>query len=192
MSKNLVVCCDGTDDEFGKNNTNVVRLYSVLVRQADRQVAFYAPGLGTFPAPGALTPVSKWLTQTMGSAFGLGLSHSIAISYRFLMENHAPGDRIYLFGFSRGAYAVRVLAALIHACGLMNPQNRNLIPYAIDLLGLRKFLWMKLFGGPPAAHAKIANSCGPPRANSPAYCRTERRSRGASLAPKDERRLLSL
>ncbi len=133
MSKNLVVCCDGTDDEFGKNNTNVVRLYSVLVRQADRQVAFYAPGLGTFPAPGALTPVSKWLTQTMGSAFGLGLSHNIAISYRFLMENHAPGDRIYLFGFSRGAYAVRVLAALTHACGLMDPQNRNLIPYAIDL-----------------------------------------------------------
>ncbi|MHB1701984.1 MAG: T6SS phospholipase effector Tle1-like catalytic domain-containing protein [Acidobacteriaceae bacterium] len=133
MRKNLVVCCDGTDDKFGENNTNVVKLYSILLRQADKQVTFYVPGLGTFPASGALLPATKWITQKMGAAFGYGLSNNLAISYGFLMENYTAGDQIYLFGFSRGAYTVRVLAAMIHTCGLMSPQNRNLIPYAVDL-----------------------------------------------------------
>lgn len=131
--RNLVVFCDGTDNEFGENNTNVVRLFSVAMRDNDQQIAFYDPGLGTFPAPGAWTPLSKWFTKLLGSAFGFGLSQNVADSYRFLMENYAPGDRIYLFGFSRGAYTVRVLAALIHVCGLMHASNRNLVPYAFDL-----------------------------------------------------------
>lgn len=132
-AKNLVVCCDGTDNEFGEDNTNVVRLFSVALKHAAKQIAFYDPGLGTFPATGALTPMAKWFTKKMGSAFGYGLSKNIADSYEFLMENYAPGDRIYLFGFSRGAYTVRALASLIHVCGLMYTQNRNLIPYAIEL-----------------------------------------------------------
>ncbi len=131
--KNLVVCCDGTDNEFGEDNTNVVRLFSVALKQSEKQIVFYDPGLGTFPATGALTPVAKWCTKKLGSAFGYGLSKNIADTYEFLMENYAPGDRIYLFGFSRGAYTVRVLAALIHVCGLMDKPNHNLIPYAIDL-----------------------------------------------------------
>ena len=131
--KNLVVCCDGTDNEFGQDNTNIVRLYSLTLRRNGQQVSFYDPGLGTFPAPGAWTPFSKWFTKQLGSAFGFGLSQNVADSYRFLMENYVPGDRIYLFGFSRGAYTVRVLAALIHVCGLMHAQNRNLVSYAFDL-----------------------------------------------------------
>jgi len=131
--KNLVVCCDGTNNEFGENNTNVVRLFSVALKQTCKQIAFYGPGLGTFPAPGAWTPFAKRLTKTLGAAFGYGLSQNVGEAYQFLVDNYTPGDRIYLFGFSRGAYSVRVLAALIHVCGLMRPQNCNLIPYAFDL-----------------------------------------------------------
>ncbi|MHB8744629.1 MAG: T6SS phospholipase effector Tle1-like catalytic domain-containing protein [Sulfuricaulis sp.] len=131
--KNLVVCCDGTDNEFGAENTNVVQLFSLLRQHPATQLAFYHPGLGTFPASGAWTPLAKWFTRRLGAAFGFGLSQNIADAYGFLMQNYVPGDRIYLFGFSRGAYTVRVLAALIHVCGLMHRSNANLIPYAIEL-----------------------------------------------------------
>lgn len=132
-SRNLVICCDGTDNEFGETNTNVVRLLSLALKKDDQQVVFYEPGLGTFPAAGAITPLQKWLTKKMGSAFGYGLERNMAVCYEFLVENYRPGDRIYLFGFSRGAYTVRALAALIHVCGLMHTKNHNLVPYAIQL-----------------------------------------------------------
>lgn len=131
--KNLVVCCDGTDNEFGEENTNVVRLLSLALKRDKKQVVFYEPGLGTFPDPGALTPLQKWVTKKMGSAIGFGLERNLAVSYQFLVEHYRRGDRIYLFGFSRGAYTVRALAALIHVCGLMHTRNHNLVPYAIKL-----------------------------------------------------------
>ncbi len=133
QGKNLVVCCDGTNNEFGENNTNVVRLLSLALKQNEKQIVFYEPGLGTFPASGAWTPLARLITKLMGSAFGYGLSHNLAVCYDFLVENYAPGDRIYLFGFSRGAYTARALAALIHVCGLMRTKNRNLVPYVIEL-----------------------------------------------------------
>lgn len=131
--KNLVVCCDGTNNEFGDTNTNVVRTFTVAVKQTGKQHAFYDPGLGTFPSPGAITPIAQGLTKLAGSAAGFGLSQNVALSYKFLMENYEDGDQIYLFGFSRGAYTVRVVAALMHACGLMTRDNANLIPYAFNL-----------------------------------------------------------
>ena len=133
QGKNLVVCCDGTDNEFGENNTNVVRLLSLALKQDERQIVFYEPGLGTFPAAGAWTPLQQKLTKLLGSAFGFGLSHNIAVCYDFLVSNYRPGDRIYLFGFSRGSYTARVLAALIHVCGLMRTKNANLAPYVFKL-----------------------------------------------------------
>jgi uncharacterized protein (DUF2235 family) len=133
MGKNLVVCCDGTDNEFGEDNTNVVRLFSVALKDPQKQLTFYDPGLGTFPATGAWTPIARWVTKQLGSGFGYGLSQNIADAYGFLVDNYTAGDRIYLFGFSRGAYTVRAVAALIHVCGLVQSQNRNLITYAIDL-----------------------------------------------------------
>ena len=133
QGKNLVVCCDGTDNEFGEDNTNVVRLLSLALKQDEQQVVFYEPGLGTFPAPGAITPLQKMITKKMGSAFGFGWTKNLAVCYEFLVEHYNPGDRIYLFGFSRGAYTARALAALIHVCGLMQTKNANLVPYAIKL-----------------------------------------------------------
>ncbi|HEY1774017.1 MAG TPA: DUF2235 domain-containing protein [Gammaproteobacteria bacterium] len=133
MAKNLVVCCDGTNNEFGAANTNVVRTYSVATKQEDTQIAYYAPGVGTFPATGAILPITQTATKIAGSAAGYGLSDNVFCSYKFLMENYQEGDRIYLFGFSRGAYTARVIAALVHACGLLNPYSDNLISYAWNL-----------------------------------------------------------
>lgn len=131
--RNLVVFCDGTNNQFGEHNTNVIRLLAASARDAQQQLAFYDPGVGTFAATGALTPISRRVTQLLGSAFGFGLTRNVGLCYDFLMQHYRPGDRIYLFGFSRGAYTARVLAALIHVCGLLRTYNPNLAEYAMRL-----------------------------------------------------------
>lgn len=132
--KNIVVCCDGTGNEFGATNSNVVRLYSVLEDDPQTQVIYYHPGLGTIGAPNALTKLEKWWTRMIGLAFGYGLSANIGDAYKFLMDNFEQGDRVFLFGFSRGAYTARALAALLHVFGLIRKGNEALIPYALRML----------------------------------------------------------
>jgi len=56
MGKNVVLCCDGTANEFARNNTNVVKLYATLEQDPVTQVTYYHPGLGTMEPAGALTP----------------------------------------------------------------------------------------------------------------------------------------
>ena len=139
MARNLVVCCDGTANEFARNNTNVVKLYSVLCHDPDRQVAYYHPGLGTMEPAGTLTTFSRKLTKLLGMAFGFGLADDIRDAYVFLMSRYQPGDRVFLFGFSRGAYTVRAVASLLHMYGLIRPGNEPLVPYAIRMLtGLKR------------------------------------------------------
>jgi uncharacterized protein (DUF2235 family) len=134
VARNLVVCCDGTANEFARNNTNVVKLYSVLRHDPATQVAYYHPGLGTMEPAGALTTLARKLTKLMGMAFGYGLADDIRDAYVFLMGRYQPGDRVFLFGFSRGAYTVRAVASLLHMYGLIRPGNEPLVPYAIRML----------------------------------------------------------
>jgi len=73
--RNLVTCFDGTNNEFGREPTNVVRLIEVLDRGPDaKQRLYYDPGVGTPPEPGVVTPLLKTITELFGLAFGLGLS----------------------------------------------------------------------------------------------------------------------
>jgi uncharacterized protein (DUF2235 family) len=133
MSKNIVICCDGTGNEFGKQNSNVVKLYKMLVCDAT-QIAYYHPGIGTMGARNALTGISKWWTQVIGLAFGYGISDNVADAYQFLMWNFSPGDQVYVFGFSRGAYTARALCGMLHIVGLLTGGNEGLIPYAIRMI----------------------------------------------------------
>jgi uncharacterized protein (DUF2235 family) len=77
MPKNVVVCCDGTANEFARDITNVVRLFSTVVHDPARHVAFYHPGVSTIEASGALPPWARWFTQVLGQAFGYGLKNDI-------------------------------------------------------------------------------------------------------------------
>jgi uncharacterized protein (DUF2235 family) len=70
MGKNIVICCDGTANEFAKNNTNVVKLYYTLEQDATKQVTYYHPGLGTMEPDGALTTVARKFTKLLGMAVG--------------------------------------------------------------------------------------------------------------------------
>ena len=72
---------------------------------------------------GALTTLSRRITKLLGMAFGYGLESDIRDAYVFLMESYEPGDKVFLFGFSRGAYTVRAVASLLHMYGLLYRGN---------------------------------------------------------------------
>jgi uncharacterized protein (DUF2235 family) len=137
MSKNIVVCCDGTGNEFGESNSNVVDLYKTLICD-QRQVAYYHPGVGTLGSRSALSRIGKWWTKVIGLAFGYGLSDNVADAYQFLMRNFESEDKVYVFGFSRGAYTARALCGMLHAIGLLTRGNEGLIPYAIRMIKKKK------------------------------------------------------
>lgn len=134
MPKNIMICCDGTANEFAQNKTNVVRLFYALDQDPKTQVAYYHPGLGTMEPAGVLTPLARKVTKLLGMAVGYGLSYDISQAYSFLMERYDDGDKVFLFGFSRGAYTVRAVCSLLHMYGLIRPGNESLVPYAIRMM----------------------------------------------------------
>jgi uncharacterized protein (DUF2235 family) len=134
MPKNIVICCDGTANEFAKNNTNVVKLYYALEQDPSRQLTYYHPGLGTMEPAGALTTFARKFTKLLGMAIGYGLSNDIRDVYAFLMNYYEKDDKVFLFGFSRGAYTVRAVCSLLHLYGLIRRGNEPLVPYAIRMM----------------------------------------------------------
>jgi uncharacterized protein (DUF2235 family) len=134
LPKNIVVCCDGTANEFAADRTNVVKLYYSLSQDRSKQIAYYHPGLGTMEPPGALSDLAKRATRLLGNAVGYGLSADVRDAYVFLMNNFRPGDRVFLFGFSRGAYTVRAVASLLKLYGLLPAGNEAFVPYAIRMM----------------------------------------------------------
>jgi uncharacterized protein (DUF2235 family) len=115
--KRLIVCSDGTwqrpDQQWsGKRTpTNVVKLKERVAKQDGdvQQIAWYRPGVGT----------GNLVDMLLGGAFGVGLDENILQAYGFLVQNYVPGDQLFLFGFSRGAYTVRSLAGMIRKCGIL-------------------------------------------------------------------------
>ncbi len=119
MAKNVCVFSDGTGQGGSvKNfdNTNVWKLYEAAEAGdpgRTRQVCFYDPGLGADSDEWI-----RWSYNLLSKATGLGISKNIKDCYAHILEHHEPGDRIYLFGFSRGAYTVRSLGGVLKLCGV--------------------------------------------------------------------------
>jgi len=135
MPKNIVICFDGTNNKFGPQNTNVVRLVQMLERDPLTQRLYYDPGVGTLPEPGVWSALGKRVSEIYGLAFGRGFSWKVQEAYSYLMDFWEPGDQVLVFGFSRGAYSARVLAGMLHALGLLPRGNHNLVPYVMNLYG---------------------------------------------------------
>lgn len=133
MPKNIVICCDGTGNAFGEHNSNVVKLLQVAERAIENQVVFYDPGVGTMEAPEALFRATKKLTWWFGLGFGMGLRRNVGEAYAYLMEHYEEGDKVFLFGFSRGAYTARVLAGMLHKVGLLEKGSMHHVPYAFQI-----------------------------------------------------------
>ena len=129
MPKNIIICCDGTGNEFGTNNTNVVKIYQLAIKaDPGRQTAYYDPGVGT--GGWEYEESTDDLKAKQDGATGFGLQKNVEDAYKYLMRNYEEGDRIFLFGFSRGAFTVRALAGMLHKCGLLYPDILNMVEYA--------------------------------------------------------------
>jgi len=134
--KRIVICCDGTwntpdqADSGVAEPTNVTKLAEAVLRAAAGapQVVFYHPGIGTF---------GSWMSRLSDGYTGTGVSRNILEAYRFVVENHEPGDQFFLFGFSRGAFTVRSLAGLIRTCGILRSNALDALPKAFLLYRAR-------------------------------------------------------
>lgn len=130
-SRNVVLLFDGTGNILGNaHDTNVVKLLRMLDKDQSQQLVYYDPGVGTnneFPALGLFARGVDFFRKLGGLALGRGAYQNIAAAYEYLILNFEEGDRIYLFGFSRGAFTARALAGMINMYGLMYSAGLPLI-----------------------------------------------------------------
>ncbi|KAJ7671187.1 hypothetical protein B0H17DRAFT_902216, partial [Mycena rosella] len=141
QSRNLVVSIDGTSNQFGTYNTNVVALHSrVLADPSTHQNKYYNCGIGTYVPPEAKASLSYWrqrVDNIIDLAIAWNFKDIILKAYRWLSREYVPGDRIFLLGelacFSRGAYQVRTLAAMIKKVGLVHSGNEEMITFAYEI-----------------------------------------------------------
>jgi uncharacterized protein (DUF2235 family) len=129
--KRLVVCCDGTwnrpdhVDQGVAAPTNVAKLALAVAERDDDgvpQLLHYEAGVGT-----------RRSERLLGGGFGLGLSRNVRDAYRFLVDAYEPGDELFLFGFSRGAYTARSLAGLVRNAGILRRDERGRVDQAYTL-----------------------------------------------------------
>ncbi|MDA1258272.1 MAG: DUF2235 domain-containing protein [Chloroflexi bacterium] len=127
MARRIVICCDGTwNRPDQKNPTNVVRLarsVTPVAADGESQIVFYDQGVGTGP----------WLDRLTGGAFGSGLVKNVEDAYRFLVHNYEDGDKVFFFGFSRGAFTARSTVGLIRNVGLLKKSRADQFPKAFDI-----------------------------------------------------------
>ena len=151
MGKSIAIFADGTGNTVGNHDTNVLRLCRMAdIRNPHQQLVIYDPGVGTLGTPAELEdafrrpgetcecngplpiedsiepfPPKRLAAWLLGLGFGYGTERNIKRLYSELAKHYDPGDRVYLFGFSRGAFTARALAGLIYRCGLVKRCHRD-------------------------------------------------------------------
>lgn len=125
---NIVICADGTwnrpEEDVEKDfPTNVLKLSRSInpVTNSVKQHVFYDWGLGSYH------------NSASAGATGSGIHKNILDGYRYIVQNYAPNDKIFLFGFSRGAYTVRALSGLIYNCGILKRSDAPRIAEAWNI-----------------------------------------------------------
>lgn len=146
MPKNIVIFSDGTGQAGGlrpdQNLSNIYKLFRACRPGPEspidptQQVAFYDAGLGTMNDEGRIPfrPI-QWFRKLWSGATGTGISQNITDCYEAILKHYEPGDRIFLFGFSRGAYTVRCVGGVLSLCGVpTRDEDDNPIPRYGDAL----------------------------------------------------------
>ncbi|KAF8215371.1 hypothetical protein K438DRAFT_1801131 [Mycena galopus ATCC 62051] len=127
----LILCFDGTGDQFDADNSNIVQLVSAMKKDdRTKQMVYYQSGIGTYMSPKVANPLLTKISLTLDAAIAWNLDAHVMGGYEFLMQNYTAGDRICIFGFSRGAYIARSLAGMIHKVGLLPVDNHQQVPFA--------------------------------------------------------------
>ncbi|THH16718.1 hypothetical protein EW146_g3969 [Bondarzewia mesenterica] len=137
--RTLVLCFDGTANQYDGYNTNVVKFFSLLKKDnIDEQMCYYQAGIGTYFQPGVVSPFFQWGAKILDEAVAWYLPAHVMDGYKFLMQNWNTGDKVCLFGFSRGAYTARALAGMLFKVGLLPRDNEEQVPFAYKLYASNK------------------------------------------------------
>jgi uncharacterized protein (DUF2235 family) len=165
--KAIVICCDGTGNHPKQMEgdlpaaTNVYLLFEALTSKSQfgtRQITWYDEGVGTGTSrasqkagivtrllrafvnwlPEGLTAYLDKFFKLFESATGAFIEENIEQGYREIVKNYEPGDSIYIFGFSRGAYTARCIAGVIGRCGLLKAENIRFVPEVMTLYRRRR------------------------------------------------------
>lgn len=137
MTKDLVLCFEGTSQSLGiPPPSNVIKLFSMLDQSS--QICYYQPGIGTIydgavpdiDSQGHISYAYNTCKNTIDAAFALSFEAQVEDAYLFLMRHWEPNSKIYIFGFSRGGYAARVLSGFLECFGLFRPGQEKLVPTA--------------------------------------------------------------
>ncbi|KAJ0297558.1 hypothetical protein COL516b_010605 [Colletotrichum fioriniae] len=140
-SRKLVLCFDGTGNSFSGSgsDTNVVKLLRMLDRNDKHQYHYYQTGIGTYDVDDTsvnkswVSEVRSNISQKIDMGFGTTFDSHVIAGYRFLMRYYETGDRIYIFGFSRGAFTARFLCRMVNTVGLLCKGNEEMVPFAYKL-----------------------------------------------------------
>ena len=158
MPKNIIVCADGTGNKGGSTpDSNVYKVYKSVEKyfegaapdgfQVDEQIVFYDNGVGTAK--------NKYL-RMLGGALGFGFADNVCDLYKFMARNYVSGDRVYFFGFSRGASTVRACNGFISTCGLA--KGKGLHNRDLDKLVKEAFAAYKIYKKKPANAEELKKS----------------------------------
>ncbi|KAK3900042.1 hypothetical protein C8A05DRAFT_17603 [Staphylotrichum tortipilum] len=136
--RKIVLCFDGTGNKFhgDDSDSNILKIFRMLDRTASDQYHYYQPGIGTYVVSnslshtGTVARIKSWYMKAKDSAIGSSFDQHVVGGYRFLMRFYNPGDEIYIFGFSRGAYIARFLAEMLDYVGLLSHGNEEMVVFA--------------------------------------------------------------
>ncbi|KAF7791081.1 hypothetical protein EIP86_002042 [Pleurotus ostreatoroseus] len=133
-ARTLVLCFDGTGDQFDTDNSNIIEFFTLLEKgNRAEQMVYYQAGIGTYTIPQVATPMMAKVEKTLDEMIAWNLNAHVMGGYEFLMQNYEAGDKICIFGFSRGAYTARALAGMVHKVGLIPACNHQQVPFAYKM-----------------------------------------------------------
>ncbi|GAA5907287.1 T6SS phospholipase effector Tle1-like catalytic domain-containing protein [Sporobolomyces salmoneus] len=129
-ARNLLLFLDGTGKTFDSEISNVVKLSSLANQDPEGQLVYYQSGIGVDYGPWSVFQRAR---ELLDSAFAFSLSTHVQDAYKWLMNHWKPGDRIYIFGFSRGAFTGRALAGMLQQVGLLPAGNEESVAMAYSV-----------------------------------------------------------
>jgi uncharacterized protein (DUF2235 family) len=130
--RQIILGCDGTNNTLtgGSHDTNVLKMIGQLAPETAERLLYYDPGVGSpdqLPPVGLANDLRRRWERVAGLANGRGIYENIAEAYLFLVDHYQPGDQIYIFGFSRGAFTARAVAGMVRLFGIISPSSKSLI-----------------------------------------------------------------
>ncbi|KAF8890658.1 hypothetical protein BD779DRAFT_1516285 [Infundibulicybe gibba] len=132
-ARTIILCFDGTGNKFGENS-NVVRLFHALRKdKPEKQLVYYQPGIGTYNQRRFFTQTVSYCASVLDQAIAIHVHDHVKEGYQFVMQNYRAGDKICLFGFSRGAHTARVVAGMLYKVGILPPHNDQQLDFAFSI-----------------------------------------------------------